>query len=67
MSQPLESSQHDAIQSKKGLQTVMYTTKIAIVSFLGNRTQYYISILTIVSVHFTCNAEIFKMVVDRYN
>ena len=48
---------------KKVFQTVMYTTKIAIVSFLGN----YIPILAIVCVHFTSNAEIFKMIVDRYN
>ena len=48
---------------KNVFQTVMYTTKKAIVSFLGNR----IPILAIVCVLFTNNAEIFKMIVDRYN
>ena len=54
---------------KKVFQTVVYTTKIAKVSFLGNRhhNNYYIPILTIVCVHFTSNAEIFKMIVDRSN
>ena len=53
---------------KKVFQTVMYTTKIAIISFLGNhKSQYYIPILAILCVHFTSNAEIFKMIVDRDN
>ena len=64
MSQPLESSHHDAYKVKNVFQSVMYTTvKKAIVSFLGNR----IPILAIVCVHFTNNPEIFKMIVDRYN
>ena len=38
-------------------------------SFLSwkRKSQYYIPILAIVCVHFTINAEIFKMIVDRYN
>ena len=53
---------------KKVFQTVMYTTKIAIVSFLGNRNHNIIFlIIAIVCVHFTSNAEIFKMIDDRYN
>ena len=38
-------------------------------SFLSwkQKSQYYIPILAIVCVHFTINAEIFKMIVDRYN
>ena len=51
---------------KKVFQTIMYTTKIA--SFLSwkQKSQYYTPILAIVCVHFTSNAEIFKMIVDRY-
>ena len=53
---------------KNVFQTVMYTTKKATV-FLSwkQKSQYYIPILAIVCVHFTSNAEIFKMIVDRYN
>ena len=55
-------------KAKKVFQTAMYTTKIVIASFLGNRNHNIIFlIIAIVCVHFTCNAEIFKMIVDRYN
>ena len=69
MSQPaLESSQHDAIQSKKGLPDCHVHNKNSY-SFLSwkQKSQYNIPILAIVCVHFTGNAEIFKMIVDRYN
>ena len=43
MSQPLESSQLDAIQIKKGIADCrLYTIKIAIVFFLGNRNHIII-------------------------
>ena len=70
VSQPLESSQHDATQSirKKGLPDHHVHNKNSH-SFLSwkQKSQYYIPILAIVCVHFTSNAEIFKMIVDRYN
>ena len=55
---------------KKVFQTVMYTTKIAIVSFLGNRNYNNIILLSwqlFVFISLVINAEIFKMIVDRYN
>ena len=51
---------------EKVFQTVMYTTKIAIVSW-KQKSQYYIPILATFCVHFTSNAEIFKMIVDSCN
>ena len=68
MSQPLESSQHNAIQSKKGLPDCHVHNKNSH-SFLSwkQKSQYYIPILAIVCVHFTSNTEIFKMIVDGYN
>ena len=53
---------------KNVFQTVMYATKKSH-SFLSwkQKSQHYIPILAIVCVHFTSNAEIFKMIVDRYN
>ena len=51
---------------KKVFQTVMYTTKIAIVSFLGNRN-YNIILLSwqlFVFISLVINAEVFKMIVD---
>ena len=68
MSQPLESSQLDAIQIKKGIADCNVHNKNNH-SFLSwkLKSQYYIPILAIVCVHFTSNAEIFKMIVDRYN
>ena len=54
---------------KKVFQTVMYTTKIAIVSFLGNRNYniIFLSWQLFVFISLVINAEIFKMIVDRYN
>ena len=53
---------------EKVFQTVMYTIKITMVSFLGNRNHNIIFLSwQLVCAHFTSNAEIFKMVVDRYN
>ena len=68
MSQPLESSQHDAIQSKKSLPDCHVHNKNSH-SFLSwkQKLQYYTTILAIVCVHFTGNAEIFKMIVGGYN
>ena len=69
MSQPaLESSQHDVIQSKKGLPDCYVHIKKS-QSFLSwkQKLQYYIPILATVCVHFTSNAEIFKMIVDSCN
>ena len=68
MSQPLESSQHDVIQSKKCLSDCHVHNKNSH-SFLSwkQKSQCYIPILAIVCVHFTSNKEIFKMIVDRYN
>ena len=67
MNQPLESSQHNAIQSKKGLPDCHVHNKNSH-SFLSweQKSQYYIPILAVVCVHFTSNAEIFKVIVDRY-
>ena len=47
----------------------MYTTKIAIVSFLGNRNYniVFLSWQLFVFISLVINAEIFKMIVDRYN
>ena len=58
MSQPLESSQHDTIQSKKGLPDRHVHNKNSH-SFLSwkQKSQYYIPILEIVCVHFTSNAD----------
>ena len=52
---------------KKVFQTVMYTAKIAIVSFLGNRNHNFIflSWQLFVFISLVINAEIFKMIVDR--
>ena len=55
---------------KKVFQTVMHTTKIAIVSFLGNRNYNNIILLSwqlFVFISLVINAEVFKMIVDRYN
>ena len=54
---------------KKVFQTVMYTTKIAIVSFLGNRNHnnIFLSWQLFVFISLVINAEVFKMIVDRYN
>ena len=54
---------------KKVFQTVMYTTNIAIVSFLGNRNHniIFLSWQLFVFISLVINAEIFKMIVDRYN
>ena len=54
---------------KKVFQTVMHTTKIAIVSFLGNRNYniIFLSWQLFVFISLVINAEIFKMIVDRYN
>ena len=67
-SQPLESSQHDAIKIKKCLPDCHVHNKNSH-SFLSwkQKSQYHIPILAIVCVHSTSNAEIFKMIVDRYN
>ena len=56
-------------KKKKVFQTVMYTTKIAIVSFLGNRNYniIFLSWQLVVFISLVINAEIFKMIVDRYN
>ena len=54
---------------KKVFQTVMYTTNIAIVSFLGNRNHniIFLSWQLFVFISLVINAEIFKMIVDGYN
>ena len=53
---------------KKVFQTVMYTTKIAIVSFLGNRNHniIFLSWQLFVFISLVIQ-EIFKMIVDGYN
>ena len=68
MSQPLESPQHDAIQSEKSLPDCHVRNKNSH-SFLSwkQKSQYYTPILAIVCVHLTGNAEVFKMIVDGYN
>ena len=61
----MESSQHDAIQSKKDLPDFHVHNKHSH-SLLSwkQKSQYYIPILAIVCVHFTSNAEIFKMILE---
>ena len=56
-------------KKKKVFKTVMYTTKIAIVSFLGNRNHniIFLSWQLFVFISLVINAEIFKMIVERYN
>ena len=53
---------------KKVSQAVMYTTKIAIVSFLGNRNHniIFLSWQLFVFISLVIQ-EIFKMIVDGYN
>ena len=68
VSQPLGSTQHDAIQSKTGLPDCHVHNKNSHSFFSWKqKSQYNIPIFAMFCVHFTGNAEIFKMIVDRYN